>query len=553
MPQASFASSSVRIRSPAFLILGLLLMLAALLIPVVVADIPPLSDYPNHLSRIWLLGGGVAVPPVSGMYRITWSTLTNIGIDLLSVGLTRLFSYDAVGRIIIGATVLLVPIGGIALWRALHGRPHWWLLSFGLLAWNDGLVAGFMNFELGLGLAMLAASADPTLSRRGPVASVIARAILAGLLFVVHPFAFLFYAALLCGIAVGPDLRALRRRGAFRRAVRRIATIAVTVAVPAALLLLLAPSLPGDHAHTNLHTVWWDIHGGLRDLLLDPLSKLPVAFVGVVTYDKRVDALTLVALVLPVLLSLALGRLRVHAGMLLTSAALMVAFVLCPVTVADTFLIDRRFALMAPLALAAALRPDLPPAPAKTFAVLLLVVSLVRTSSVGWIWHIRQADAAAVSRALSSVPPGAAILPLAHQPLPHQLSSRIGPPGRYSALNEPNFLNLPTLALPWRHAFTPILFTARGEQPVRVLPPWNEIAVPTGAIVSVHALVDPKMYDLSKLHAPYVRLWRQRFDYVLVINADLPDAYGPFVPPPELKLLADDGFAQLYKISRSGP
>ena len=553
MPEASFAPPSARTRLPAPLMLGLVLTLAALLIPVVAVDIPPLSDYPNHLSRIWLLGGGVAVPPVSSMYQVTWDTLTNIGLDLIAVVLTKALPWGVVGRIIVGATVLLLPIGGVALWRALHGRLHWWLLAFALLAWNDGLVAGFMNFELGLGLAMLAASADPFLSCRGPALCAVARAILGGLLLMVHPFGFLFYATLLVAIALGADLRVLQQRRTLRRAVTRVAVASVTLAAPLVLLVLLAPSLPGAHAHSNLHTVWWDIHSGLRDLVLNPLGKLRIAVAGVVTYDKRVDALTLGALALPVLLSLALGRLRVHGGMLLVFAGLSAAFVLLPVTVADTFFIDRRFALMAPLALAVALRPDLPPLPARACAALLLVVSLGRTGYVGLVWHLRQADVAAVSRALASVPPGAAILPLTHQPLAHGLNSTIGPVGRYSSLDEPNFLNLPTLALPWHHAFVPILFTARGEQPLRVLPPWNEIAVPTGAAVSVHALVDPAMHDFATAHAPYVRLWRERFDYVLVINADLPDAYGPFVPPPGLDLLADEGFAQLYKIERPAP
>ena len=113
---------------------ALLVTLLALLVPVLVAAIPPIDDYPNHLSRIWLLSGGANVPPVSEMYRVTWDTLTNIGIDLLAVLLTRLFNYETVGRLFIAAAVLLPPVGGILLWRSLHGGVHWWQLSFGLLA-----------------------------------------------------------------------------------------------------------------------------------------------------------------------------------------------------------------------------------------------------------------------------------------------------------------------------------------------------------------------------------------------------------------------------------
>jgi hypothetical protein len=176
MHQIRFAPSDIQPKPTRFVAFLVALTLAALLVPVLVAQVPPLTDYPNHLARLWLLDGGADVPPVSGMYRITWDTLTNIGIDLLAVGLRPLFSYEVVGRLSVAAAVLLPPVGGVVLWRALHGRFHWWQLSFGLLAWSLGVLTGFLNFEIGLGLALLAAAADPALMRRGAAACALGRA-----------------------------------------------------------------------------------------------------------------------------------------------------------------------------------------------------------------------------------------------------------------------------------------------------------------------------------------------------------------------------------------
>ena len=117
------------------------------------------------------------------------------------------------------------------------------------------------------------------------------------------------------------------------------------------------------------------------------------------------------ALGLPVLASLAFRRLTVHAGMVLTAAGLVACYFVFPQYTAGTYGIDVRFALMAALAAVAALRPDLPPRPLQVFAASLLAVSLVRTGFVGWVWHSRQADVAAVSRALDALPPGVALLP----------------------------------------------------------------------------------------------------------------------------------------------
>jgi hypothetical protein len=63
----------------------------------------------------------------------------------------------------------------------------------------------------------------------------------------------------------------------------------------------------------------------------------------------------------------------------------------------------------------------------------------------------------------------------------------------------------------------------------------------------VNALARP---ELIPWDAPYIRSWRTRFDYVLVLNADCPDATGPVRLPAELVLVKDEGFAQLYRIRR---
>lgn len=527
---------------------ALLATLAALLVPVLVAAIPPLEDYPNHLSRIWLLGGGVDLPPVSEMYRITWDTLTNIGTDLLAVVLAQLFSYDVIGRLFVAAAVLLPPVGGVVLWRVLHGGFHWWQLSFGLLAWSAGLVNGFLNFEIGLGLALLAAAADPALARRGAVASAVGRAGLAVLLLLVHAFAFVFYAALLCGLALGPEFRALLRRGTLLRVAKSVLVIVATLALPALLLVLLAPSLPGKHNGSGLNTAWHDFQTGFTLLRVAPGYKLNSAFLGIRSYANWLDGLTLVVLGLPILASLALRRLTVHAGLLLIVVGLLGCYVVFPYYLAGTYWIDSRFALMVPLALTVALRPNLPPWPARALATSLLAVSLVRTSFVGWVWHDRQADVAAMSRALASVPPGAAILPLQHR----VRRAEGGPPGRYTTMGEYSHRHLQTLALPWRHAFVPTLFTARGKQPVTVLPPWDEIIEPDGGSPpSVHALVDPTIYARALGLAPYLKAWRERFDFALVLNADMRDDNGLFTPPAGVELVADEGFAQLYRINRA--
>ena len=522
------------------------LALLAPLLAVLAADVPPLVDYPNHLARLWLEGGGAAAAPVSAMYRIEWDTLTNIGIDLLAVVATPLFGYAIVGRLFVAAALLLPALGGALLWRALHGRFHWWQFSFALLAWNMGLVMGFLNFEIGLGVALLAIAADPLLVRRGLVVATIARAAFAGLLLLIHVFALVFYAALLVGLTLGFELRPLLRRGALIGKGKSFLMIGGTLALPAVAILLWSPSLPGRQTGASLLSIWSDFQAGFAQTLLAPVFKIRLAFVSVDAYVGWLDGLTLAAIALPIIFSAISGRLKAHAGMMLAMGGLFACYFIFPQYLAGTAWVDRRFALMAALVLVVAVRPDPPAQSARTLAAFLLAVCFARTSVIGWIWHERQADVAALARALADVPAGAAILPLEHE-----ASKNAAPMGRYTTLGEPTYRHLAALALPWRRAFTPILFAARGKQPVQILSPWNEIAEPDGGLpASVNALTMRPVYDEAVKYASYLRFWRERFDYALVINADAADDNGPFVPPDNLELLKDEGFAQLYRIVR---
>lgn len=520
--------------------LAVVISLAALLGPVLLASIPPLTDYPNHLSRLWLLGGGATLPPVDTMYRVTWDTFTNLGIDLSAVALLRLFDYELVGRILVAAAVLLPPVGGVVLWRSLHGRLHWWQLAFGLLAWGTSLLAGFLNFQIGVGLAMLFAAADPALARRGKIALTAGRLAFASVLILVHLFGLLFYAGLVAGMLIGPRLPL--RRPALVRTVKHLAVLAVTLALPLVLLLLLAPSLPGKQVGAGLGSFLDDFRMGFAALRAAPIHKLERGLLAIRAYSNKLDAATGAVLVAPVVIAAALSRLAVHAGMLLTALLFALCFLVFPDLLAGTYWIDTRFALMAPFALAAALVPELPGAAA---GAALLAFSLLRTGTTAWIWHARQDDVAALARALDGVPPGEAILPLEQRPR----GLAAAPPGRYASMGESSFRHLATLALPWHRDFVPTLFASRGKQPLEILPPWDAIAEPEGGrLANAHALESPAGLAAALPEAPYLAQWRAKFGYILLVNADLPDGIGPFVPPDGVTLVRDAGFARLYRI-----
>ncbi len=516
----------------------IVLALGTLVLPVALTHMPPLLDYPNHLARMWLLAGGAEHAPLDRIYGVDWSgASTNIGIDLLAATVGRLVGGWTLAPLLLGAAVLLPPLGAVLLNRAVFGGWHWWQAGFAVLAWNSTLLAGFLNFQIGLGLALLAAAADLALRWAGPLGVVPLRMGLGTVLLVFHPFAAGLYGVLLAGLAFGAEFGPRGGQVPFGRRIWQAAVAAgLGVGFPVACFLLLAPTLPGGHA-PGIYDAWAGFT--IADKAVTLLS-------AVATYDLRLDIVAVLLLWAAARLVASGPLLRCHAGLLLAALGLVVLAVLVPSTLGGTAFVDWRFPIMAVLTAAASFRPDLRSARAgQAMAVALMLLALARTGWIASIWQERQADVAAVEDVLAFVPAGAAVLPVEHT----GTDGAEMPRGRVLAVGLPLHWHLPSLAVPLRQAFVPTLFTAPGKQPLRVLPPWAEISVLEGMPAPVRDLRAFVPTPWEAYMVGYVAHWRERFDYVLVLNAQLPDADDE-ASVPGLELLADRGFARLYRILR---
>lgn len=523
-------------RSVAALFVAVLLSVA----PAMLVRIPPVLDYPNHYVRLWLLTGGVDHPPLSRIYAVDWSRASaNMAMDWVAVGLSGIVPAGIAAASMLALAIALPPLGLALLGRRVFGAFHWWHVACFVLAWNWVLLAGFVDFEIALGLALVGAALDLRLAKHGPAALVPLRIAVGGVVFAAHAFGFLFYAALLCGLALGPTLAPLLSPGAAGRAALRAVLACLPLAAPVLLLLVLAPTLAGETGDAPPSAI-----------VLQERSVFAYAsmlLTGLKTYRFSVDIVFGLLLALPVLAALLLRRLRVHAGLAVTGVVLTVGAILVPRVILDSHGIETRLPCMVALTFAVAVLPDLR-LPRRWAAMAAAVAALVVAARAGWIgyvWLDRQSDVASVDRALAHVPPGAAVLPLEHLPAAADIAR--APLGRFFGSRTPTYWHYPTLAIMGRRAFVPHLFTAAGKQPLRVLPPWDSISVPDGPLAPVDKLGDP-----STLAGPYLGRWRECFDYILVVNADMPNAGGPLPASPAIAPVADEGFARLYRISRPG-
>jgi len=516
---------------------GLLALFAVmLLVPLILAPMPLLGDFPNHAARLWLLGGGIEQMP--DIYGADWSrAFTNIGGDLVARGLAGWVSGDHVAQGILAFAIIGPPLGCLLLnWR-LQGW-NVWQFALPALAWTQTLIFGFITFQMGLAIALILAALDAAM--RPSALRWVVRLACSAVMLVVHPFGLLFYAALLGGLTIGPRIGDLfASRGAFRRFLGSGLLLVVVCALPVAVLMLAASHLPGeDLAVGGPGTVW---NPGV-------VSRIAALMSPVRTYAIWFDGLFVLLLALVPAYALLRRRLWFHHGLLAVAIILGIVSLFMPTAMAGTSAIEQRLPIMALLTLAASIRIDFDRRPVLVgAAVALAALSAVRTFDVALHWAGGARDIAALERVLAQLPPHSFVLPLQHE-APRE-AMRSAPLGRYFTDTTPAYTQSGALATLRRQAFVPNLFSARGKQPLVVLPPASEIAVPEGEIASVHALSDPD-YPLPRSQA-YGRHWRNRFDYALVLNADMPDLRGPVTLPEGVEVVADEGFAQLLRLPRA--
>src|SRR5579863_3335518 len=85
-----------------------LVLFALTALPVLMVDVPPLFDYPNHLARMYLLGHLPHLPALRAYYVLHWAALPNLAMDLLVPTLAQVMPLDWAAKAFILATFALI-------------------------------------------------------------------------------------------------------------------------------------------------------------------------------------------------------------------------------------------------------------------------------------------------------------------------------------------------------------------------------------------------------------------------------------------------------------
>ncbi len=500
---------------------------AVLLFPLMLVDVPPLLDYPNHLARAFILAQGDRDPLLASMWGAHWAIIPNLAMDAILPPLIRVLPVHVAGRLMVAFALLLPVAGGVLYSRALFGRHSFWSLGICLATANGLFLLGFLNFQISIGLAPVCAAAWLQWRERYPVRIAAFGAVAAAALFFSHLMGLLFF-ALLIGCHEADRMAAmLRDRRLSIPACRRVLILLPAAAVAAG---LYAASSFGSEAN---------------DLAWGPLDQRLIRALPFFGYDLTAD-LACSALVLGVLAVLAWQRrLRVPRSSLMLLAILAALAALAPVAFKGTGYVHARFAVMLALMLFAAVRPvGLPRRSAWLVGAALAGIFVVRQAETAMVWHGHAFDLAELRRVTAAMPPGSRVLTTVVD-VDEAADGRFGFISR-RMLSDGTRIDghITALLVIERRAFWPFLFANGSQQPLRMLEPYLTIGKRTMSIPNLRQLAAGRPDEPFGGPFPIGGHWGCCYDYVLL----MPAAAHPGFADPRLEAVARSDFVDLFRV-----
>jgi hypothetical protein len=423
-------------------------------IPLLVADTPPLFDYPNHLARVHVIGRWAESEIFRAHFDVASFLIPNVLSDVVLLALLPLGDVRLAGRLLLLLTVALT-LGGIYLLnRAAVGRFSVWPLFAAAFLYHEMFFWGFLNYDLGLALLPWALAAWMLLERRSRPAQVGIGTVFAVLIFLAHLVAFGLYAV---AIAVMELRRAWHRRSEGPAAcIGRLAGSAAQFAPPLALYAAFSPSRALPVQFLFDYSAWGK---------LSPFTRV------LSSGNPGADLATLGIALTAVALGLAAGRITLERRLALVAAAFLLLVLVLPYSALQSYFVDSRIAIAVFLVAAAAIRPlACGPAGIGAVTVVLLLLVASRSCLLAGDWIAQDRGYAEVVAAFDRLPPGGLLVPASARPF--ELGDWI-----VTRRTKPSHEHTAGYAVIDRGVIVPNLFAKPGQNPLVYAPALEEMRV----------------------------------------------------------------------------
>ncbi|MGH6876437.1 MAG: hypothetical protein ACREHV_03550 [Rhizomicrobium sp.] len=499
---------------------ALLACAVLLIVPLWVAPMPAMPDYPAHLASFHLIAGGAKSPLLGQYYRVQWAFLPNLAAEVTVPLLAPLIGLGAATAVFLSAGVLLWVLGAGAVQWALYRRIGIAPLFAGFFAYNANFMWGFFNYFFGTGLALVAFAAWVADAKRRTVThlALFAVAVLATY------FCHLLAAGALILLIACFEISGLERPLAVPEALRRMAPVGAIGAPALFAFLVLKPAGSGGTVEFNLLTTFEDRLSAAVQFCFDqpawPLLGGLLALFAIGLWRRKIV---------------------LHPRMKFPLVVFLLACCFAPEWAMGGWGVDLRLpAVLGALAFASAeFRFERRATVALALSALVIAAWCAATLSGNWIYYDRRFGE--FRAAATSLPLGSKIVTVLD-------GDAMG-----MASDQP-YWHMAEYAIIDREAFTPLLFTTRGQHVIRLQPAVAHIAASSAEEGS-----PPDISELDDLAAgnenddpdirkvfPYLIRFQCHFNVALVIHL----GGHRSVVPDMLELDHAGTFFSLYRIRR---
>ncbi|MDX3908445.1 MAG: hypothetical protein QHC67_01310 [Sphingobium sp.] len=465
------------------LLFGCLIALAAS--PVLLSRVPGLADLPNHIARHHVLYHFGSGGPLDRFFEVQWRWIGNLGVDLPVMVLMRWLDAETATRLVVAVIAPLMVATILSLSRVVHGRVSAGAMLALPFAFHQAYLYGFVNYCLGVGLALMTLAAF----LRWPP-----RSLLSYLLFAVA--AIIVWTAHLGGwailvVAAGcAELVGWRSFKSVTDSIRRMIPLTAPL-VP--LLLWRGASSGPAFAYLDQGLIWAKAMNFV--MVLKGWSRYP---------DLGMTALIGLLGMMAIFLA---GQRRFDLRLLAGGLALCLLTIIVPTTVLGSWGADFRIAPVAAILLLLSITPASNPSRERLLFAAGAALFVTRAVGIATSWS--QASTVLERRLtiLDGVPRG----------------SRMGFVAVHSNCRTPWTLSpdrkMPSLASVRRDAFTNTMFKVEGADLVTIRNPHDR-AVWFDTSEDVEALCPAGLMDRQGLIERLNGMGRDRFDSIWIWGVD---------------------------------
>jgi hypothetical protein len=485
-------------------------------IPIWTYPIPPLSDYANHLARMYVIAKGAADVSLSRYYEVDWQIIPNLMMDLVVPVLGRFMSIYLAGQVFTFLAFLMIISGAIALNRSLFG--HW--SAFPLvtvpLLFNSVYLIGVMNYVFGIGVALWALALWILLRDKPWLLRIAVSTLCVVVAFFCHLFALGLYGMALLAFEI-TQLWRTRHEPLPPRLVRFFASgIPFLVVVP---LLVASPTLTLATENT------WEPRGKIDGLM----------YIFVVYSD--LVAFAVIATIAAGLIWCARHRLlRIHpVGWTLLMVGTIV-YMAMPRILFASYMADQRLPIALAFMMAGCLDLKLHHRTVRrAFIAVVLMLLVMRVIEVNVFWSQLSSITAEFRSSVKRIRPGSKILVAYAEVTAGDDVRDLG------------LVHAACIAMIERSSLVTTAFTVPGKQVLHVRPEYRGIVdTEDGTPPSVAQLLLATEREETAT-GKYWEDWESNFDYLYVLFTE-DEAKNP--DPDRLTLVQDGDRFQLYRIKK---